>query len=315
MSEQSLRRRAGDTGPERQQSILIVDDSRTIRIILSKTLRDAGLTVMEAANGREGLDLMGVHRPDMVLLDIDMPVMNGLETMTAMQGDLDLAEIPVLFLTARTGGEDVARGLDLGAQDYLRKPCESAELLARVSTTLRLRAREQKLQDRAKALDDLSARDPLTELRNRRGLSNWLADFEVRYSSDTNIGVAMLDLDRFKAVNDTYGHGVGDAVLQVVAARLKVASGGKGVVARWGGEEFLVVVPGAPDSVLFQRAEALRLSVGENPLAVGLDEPLAVTVSIGCAAGRLGTFDDIVRRADSALYIAKGLGRNCVQAS
>lgn len=292
--------------------VLVVDDSRAMRTILSRILEDAGYTVSQAENGREALEFCGRNQPDLVLLDVDMPVMDGIETLKAMRADPELATVAVLFLTARTGSEDVVAGLSLGARDYVRKPCEPAELIARVSTTMRLRAQERELLQRARDLDDLSTTDPLTGLGNRRRLDARLRQLSEQYGPQASIGVALADLDLFKTVNDSYGHAVGDSVLRIVARRLIAAAGPSATVVRWGGEEFLVVVPEAVATDLAAVGERLRSAIDETPLTVGLDEGLSVTISIGCGAGTLGSYERTVEAADGALYEAKRLGRNRV---
>ena len=193
-------------------TILIVDDSRTIRQILKRVLVGDGYRVTEAADGSLGLAAIRSDRPDLVLLDVDMPVMDGLTTIRAMRADPEMSTLPVLFLTARTSGTEVAEGLGLGAQDYLRKPCEPSELLARVATTLQRSRQEEELRRRTQALDDLSTTDPLTSLGNRRRFDLRARELAERGDADQLVGVIMVDIDHFKAVNDNEGHSVGDTV-------------------------------------------------------------------------------------------------------
>ncbi|MCA1720107.1 MAG: diguanylate cyclase [Actinobacteria bacterium] len=214
----------------------------------------------------------------------------------------------MLFLTARTSGGEAARGLSLGAHDYLKKPCDQAELLARVGAALRQRAREQGLASRAQELADLSTTDALTGVRNRRGLEQLLGTM----ARERDLGVVIIDLDHFKQVNDTEGHIAGDAVLAVVAARLRAACGSEATVTRWGGEEFVALAPDCTAGALSDLAERLRSSVASTPVAVGGPRPLAVTVSIGTAVGSAGSFPALLDAADAALYEAKSAGRDRV---
>ncbi len=264
----------------------------------------------EAPDGELALSACREVKPHLVLLDVDMPVLNGLATLEQMQADPDLRSLPVLFLTARTSGADAARGLNLGAYDYLKKPWEQAELLARVSAALRQRAREKRLASEALELAGLSTTDTLTRLTNRRGLEQVLASLD----SDCRIGVLLVDLDHFKRVDDNEGHAVGDAVL-TVAARLLSACDSSSTVARWGGEEFVVLTPHCgPDDVV-AHAERLRSAVGSSSLQVGAPRLLAVSASIGAASGRAVAFSELLKAADVALYQAKATGRNRVVAA
>lgn len=291
--------------------VLVVDDSSTIRRILRRDLEAAGYRVSEAPDGEVALAMCRAVLPDLVLLDVDMPVLDGMATLERMQAAPDLRRLPVLFLTARTSGGEVARGLSLGAHDYLKKPCDQAELLARVAAALRQSAREQSLASRAQELAELSTTDPLTGLPNRRGLEQLLGGI----SHGRALGVLLADIDHFKTVNDNEGHIVGDAVLAVVAARLRSACGPTGTVGRWGGEEFVAVAVDMDPTALAQLGEQLRAGVGNAPLAVGGVHPIPVTISIGTALGLAAEFRVLLDSADNALYNAKAGGRNCVVAA
>lgn len=298
-----------DPGPA---TILLVDDSRAIRRIIGRTLTDAGYTVIEAADGQQGLHAAREQSPNLVLLDVDMPVLDGMSTMRQMREDPDLAMLPVLFLTARTSGSDVAAGLQLGAQDYLRKPCEPEELLARVASALAASRLQQELRSRSEQLDDLSTTDPLTGLGNRRRFDLWLAD-ALRRAGDTGpVAAAIVDADFFKRVNDERGHLTGDTVLQILARRIRSAVQADTLIVRWGGEEFLVVQQDNSSGDIAVTAEAVRAAVADEPMAVGVDQMLRVTVSVGCASGTLGSIMQTIERADTALYEAKRAGRNRV---
>lgn len=301
-------------GPDRvtTSTVLIVDDSTAIRRILDRALTSQGYDVLEAADGRAALEVCRTQSPDLVLLDVDMPVMGGLETLEAMKADPALAQLPVLFLTARTDGTDVARGLELGAQDYLRKPCDPAELSARVRTALLLKAREVELSRQATEAAELSATDTLTGLGNRRHLDARVAELRAEHGNGGSTGVLLLDIDHFKAVNDNEGHLVGDIVLRVLAQRVLAAAGADDVVVRWGGEEFLVLVPGAHISEAMRIGEAVRLSIASSPFAIEGGRVLDITVSIGVACGRYDALDLLTDAADGALYEAKRGGRNRV---
>ncbi len=301
-------------GPDRVRvaTVLVVDDSSTVRRILRRDLEAAGYRVNEAADGEQGLTSCRVDRPDLVLLDVDMPVLDGLATMQRMQEDPHLRWLPVLFLTARIAGGEVARGLDLGAHDYLKKPCESSELVARVSTAMRLSQRHDELQRRARELDALSNTDPLTGLPNRRHLEQVVDGLLAGRGAGLPVGVVMVDIDHFKKVNDEHGHLVGDAVLATVAARMRRATCDGETLVRWGGEEFVALLTDGDRSAVVDLAERLRAAVDVTPLAVGTGGTLDITVSAGGAVGELGDLRGLVASADGALYAAKEAGRNRV---
>lgn len=293
-------------------TVLVVDDSSAIRRILRRALELAGYLVEEASDGSQGLDACRTRKPDLVLLDIDMPVMDGTAALAAMRADEELSSIPVLFLTARTGGTDVALGLGLGAQDYLRKPCDPAELTARVASALRISEREKALARKAQEADDASTTDPLTGLGNRRFLEARTRELAASAGAGAIAGVIMVDVDHFKMVNDQHGHMVGDIVLRILARRLALPLSADATLVRWGGEEFLVLVPGLSTDEVTALAERLRAAIALTPFAVGSSAPLPVTVSAGCATGRLEPFEALIRAADDALYSAKRSGRNRV---
>ena len=293
-------------------TILVVDDSTAIRRIIGRTLSAAGYRVVEAVDGSDALDACRAEQPDLVLLDIDMPVMDGHTALREMRADPQLRAIPVLFLTARTAGVDVAAGLELGAQDYLRKPCEPAELTARVGMALRAKAVENALAHQAREMSELSITDALTGIGNRRYIAATIGELVVTRGPDAAVGVIMIDVDHFKAVNDQYGHPVGDVVLRIVAQRLRASVDARLLLARWGGEEFILVGLGLESAEVLAHAEQARDVVGANPFATGIDQIVAVTVSAGCAVGTLAGFSAVLAAADGALYEAKRSGRNRV---
>lgn len=292
-------------------TILVVDDSTAIRRIISRALEAAGYRVVEAVDGQQALDACRAEKPDLVILDFDMPVMDGPTALRAMKADAAMQSVPVLFLTARTGGADVAVGLDLGAQDYLRKPCEPAELTARVAAALRIKAQEQTLARQAREFDALSTTDSLTGIGNRRRLDARVRELVAEHGGDAVFTAMIIDIDHFKLVNDTHGHAVGDTVLKIMAGRMSGAIGGH-ALARWGGEEFVALAVGLADTEAHALAEHVREIVADGPFAIAGDRAITVTVSVGCASGPLDRFEAVLSSADNALYEAKRSGRNRV---
>jgi two-component system cell cycle response regulator len=300
------RRASGRSGVP--PTVLVADDSSAIRRILRRALEGAGYRVTEAADGQQAVLSCRADRPDLLLLDIDMPVMDGLNALGALKADTELSSVPVLFLTARTAGSDVAAGLDLGAEDYLRKPCDPDELHARVANILRVKAREEELRRRALQADQLSTLDPLTGLGNRRYLELRISEL-VTAGGSMDVGVLLADIDHFKRVNDELGHPVGDEVLKAVASRLRAATGDGHILVRWGGEEFLVIAPDVTAVQLAEVAERCRAAVASAPFSTEAGT-IVVTVSLGGTYGSLDRWDAAVRHADNALYAAKRAGRD-----
>ena len=303
-------------GPDRvaTATVLVVDDSTAIRRILQRALQNAGYRVTEAADGQAALDVCRTDPPDLVLLDVDMPVMDGPTALAAMKADVALADIPVLFLTARISGTDVAAGLQLGASDYLRKPIDPAELAARVAVALRQSVQERTLRGMAREADRLSSMDALTGLGNRRQFELATDELQATIGGAAPVSLIIADIDHFKQVNDSEGHFVGDAVLRIVAARLRTTLGEQHQLVRWGGEEFVALAAGLDDAAVAALAERLRTAICDSPFAIDQDRTLSVTVSIGCVSGRLDALEELLQAADEALYEAKRGGRNRVAA-
>ncbi len=280
--------------------VLIADDSAVMRAVLRGELTRHGWAVAEAVDGVDALERIRELRPHIVLLDIEMPRMNGYQVLAELTADPELADIPVIFLTARDSGRDVAEGLRRGAHDYLRKPFEPVELLARLLVAHRTKALRDELRG-------LAMTDPLTGLRNRRFMQQQLSALgSLHRRHGTPLSALLLDVDHFKRVNDEHGHEEGDRVLRSVAERVAGRVRAEDVAGRWGGEEFLVLTPGTEAAAALRLAEDLRACVAES----------GATVSIGVAGLREGmTPGDLVREADDAMYAAKAAGRDAVRGS
>lgn len=290
-------------GPRR---VLVAEDSATQRRLLRRILERADFEVCEAVDGLDAITRCALDRPAVALLDVDMPGCDGLTVLRRLKGDPALADIQVVMLTAERSPATAAAGLAAGAADYVRKPCHPAELVERVRRALAGR----------QAIDDLrrrTATDELTGLPNRRGMESFLAGVGAHGSA--GVGLLVVDVDHFKAVNDRWGHGVGDVVLRTVAARLARAWP-PFAVARWGGEEFLAAGPATALDELVEVAERFRSAVGVHPIVVPGDlPPLPVTVSVGAVlVDREGLDAGAVDAADRALYEAKESGRDRVVA-
>jgi two-component system cell cycle response regulator len=295
-------------------TILVADDSMVVRAVLRRQLEADGHIVVEALDGEEAIRICREVRPDVVLLDIEMPVLDGHATLQRLQADPDLRDIPVVFLTGRVDIADVVRGLRLGAHDYLRKPFEGSELMARVSAALRTKALQDELRTRNAELDRVSRIDMLTGLNNRRHLDEHLRRaISAARRHHRTVAVILADVDHFKLVNDDYGHLAGDTVLREVAARLLGSVRTEDVLGRWGGEEFIAVLSDTPAEAVAVIAERMRQVIDATPFEVDGGIAIPVTLSIGHTSG-CDDAETLVHRADDALYQAKAAGRNRVEA-
>jgi len=293
--------------------ILIADDSAVIRAVVRDHLELEGYVVHEAEDGSQALATCVDVRPDAVLLDIEMPGLDGREVLRRLQDDPLTSDIPVVFLTGLSRTDDIVAGLRAGAHDYLKKPFEPAELLARIASAVKIKRLQDELRRRNDELDQMSRVDALTGLFNRRHLEEHLARLaEDARRSGTPLAVVVIDVDHFKRVNDTYGHGGGDVVLRRVADCLRGATRGDEIVGRWGGEEFLVVLPHTAADEAATAAERVRAAVAREVITLD-GERVSVTISAGCAAGPRHDVATLVDLADAALYRAKQEGRNRVE--
>jgi two-component system, cell cycle response regulator len=295
--------------------VLVADDSGLVRSMMRDHLVTAGYDVLEAQDGEEALARIRDTVPDVVLLDRDMPRLDGLSVLDAMQVDETTAGIPVVFVTGRATASELAEGLDRGAHDYVRKPVEAAELIARVRSALRTRRLRDELRERNLQLERMARTDVLTGMVSRRHGAAVLAEACTAASGGESLAVVMADVDHFKTINDHHGHATGDAVLRAVAGIMRdgIVTGETAV--RWGGEEFLLVLPGCDAAGALARAERVRLALGTSPVDAG-GRHHGVTASLGYAILASGeTPEALVARADEALYAAKAAGRDRVAAA
>jgi two-component system cell cycle response regulator len=292
--------------------VIVADDSRLQRAVVRSHL-EADYEIVEAADGDEALQRCRERQPAALLLDVEMPALDGHEVLRAMKADPEMADIPVVFLTGNARTEDVVRGLEEGAHDYLRKPFEPTELQARVRAAVRMKALQDELRRRNAELETISRTDALTGLANRRRTEECLGVLgSAARRHGHPLAALILDIDHFKAVNDTYGHAAGDRVLREVAARLQAEVRREDLTGRWGGEEFLVLAPMTDETGVAALGERLRKAVEAEPFDTGSGRTLPITISVGAAAGGAADPEAMIRRADGALYAAKAAGRNRV---
>jgi diguanylate cyclase (GGDEF)-like protein len=291
--------------------ILVADDDDDIRSLVELRLRKAGYEVVAAADGGEALRLTKEHDPDLLVLDVSMPVLDGYAVCREVQA-LGPNAPPVIFLTARTHAAGVLEGFEVGASDYVTKPFRPAELLVRVQATLRTKA----LRD-AYAYD--ATTDALTGLLNRRGLATRAAEaLSIARRHERPLACLIVDLDHFKAVNDTFGHAAGDRALRATGHLIRDNVRASDVVARYGGEEFLLLLPEADEEGAHAVADKLRRVIAESPVEIenadGSSTTVLLEVSVGVASWdpTMTEAEDLYAAADRALYEAKGRGRNRV---
>lgn len=294
----------------RRQRILIVEDVKLNAQILVNALKDT-YDLRVAHNGVEALAMVREEMPDLILLDIIMPEMDGYEVCARLQSDPNTRDIPILFLTALEGDQNEAYGIELGAMDYIRKPFNVPIVKAKIRNHLELKRYKDILKRDSRI-------DGLTRIPNRRRFDEaYVEERDRARRTKTPLAVLMIDLDRFKLYNDAYGHLQGDDVLRLVAQTLYHALHRPGdLVARWGGEEFGVLLPQTDLEGAVIVAERLRKAVWELEIPHE-SSPVAkvLTVSIGVAASKAGqpwSYDMLLQWADEAVYRAKAEGRNKV---
>lgn len=299
-------------------SVLIIDDSVTVREQIIRTLEVFNLFTRyyEAEDGLEGFKKLLSSPVDIILCDLEMPRIDGFKFLSMLKSRPDLQDLPVLILTGMNDRERKIKGLEQGASDYITKPFDPEELVARVKVHLKIKKLQDELKRSNELLLELSNTDHLTGLFNRRYLMEAL-DKEVQRNTRKggNLSLIMLDIDLFKQVNDNFGHLQGDIVLQKVAVQLQKELRSYDCAARYGGEEFVAILPDSSLKEAIFVADRIRMSV-QNTM---FNEPLAklnLTVSLGVSSfspEHTSTVDRFIKEADDALYRAKTKGRNRVE--
>ncbi len=303
--------------------ILVADDEPINRSLIQRRLERAGYQVLTAENGSEAVEKTLATLPDLVILDIMMPIMDGLEACRRIKDDETTRDVPVIFLSARDETEVKVSGLSMGANDYISKPFKAEELLARVDVAMRLkherdnlRASAEEARAHAELAQERAVTDALTGLLNRYGLQRALAREHAearRY--ERPLACLMIDLDDFKKINDTHGHSAGDTALKQVATILTKVVRRSDMVFRYGGEEFLVLLPETDLEGAAALAEKIRESASTRLFGDG-EHFFKLTLSAGAANLRHDeSGNDMIARADLALYHAKELGRNRVESA
>ncbi|HXB71194.1 MAG TPA: diguanylate cyclase [Candidatus Acidoferrales bacterium] len=294
--------------------VLAAEDNPVFQSMLRTMLTKWGYDAVIARDGVEAWNvLQGEDAPRLAILDWMMPGIDGVEVCRRVRVADREPYIYILLLTARTDSQDLVDGMEAGADDYLTKPFNAHELRVRLRAGCRILDLQQQLLHAREALREQATHDGLTKLLNRSAILEVLRNEIARAGREHQpLSLLMLDLDRFKNINDTYGHQDGDAVLREAALRMRTAGRRYDSVGRYGGEEFLVVLPGCDLADARSQAERLREAIAGTPFGSG-SQPLQVTMSVGVSCARDHDADTLIREADEALYRAKAQGRNCVE--
>ncbi|MBN1542186.1 diguanylate cyclase [candidate division KSB1 bacterium] len=306
-----------------QAKILVVDDIPVNIQLLQTHLVGAGYQTVVAHNGEEALEQVKKSSPDLVLLDVMMPKLDGFETCRILKSDQKTRYIPVIMVTALNEIEDKIKGIEAGADDFITKPFNKLELLARVKSLLRIKTLHDALQEKVRLLEqakerlrELAVTDGLTGLNNYRYFKEYLLQ-EVRRAErhQSRVSLIMIDIDYFKNYNDTHGHLAGDEVLRHIARLMQDNIRNIDFAARYGGEEFAIVLSETPLEAARVVAEKLRILVEQQPFPRQEMQPNGnITVSMGVASfpqdGK--SVEKLIESADQRLYRAKAEGRNRV---
>jgi two-component system, cell cycle response regulator len=297
--------------------VLIADDDMISRRLLEATLTRWGYEVVVTHDGTEAWEvLQGADAPALAILDWMMPGMDGVDVCRKVRQRAQEPYIYLLLLTTKGRREHLIEGLDAGADDYLTKPFDPHELQVRLRAGDRIVTLQAELIEAREKLRIQAMQDPLTGVWNRRAILDILGSELARSGRDsTPVAVAIADLDHFKQINDSYGHMAGDIALCEAVSRMRALLRPYDAIGRYGGEEFLIVLPGCTTPDAIRLAERLRLGVGEETVAIP-EGNIVVTGSLGVAASDSIDAPDaasLIRAADTALYRAKACGRNRIE--
>ena len=299
-------------------NLLIIDDSDAIRKAVKRIVTDAGISdiVFEGRTGLEGFRILLNKKVDLVICDLVMPEFDGFKFLISKATRPEFNEIPVILLTSEGELTLKVRGLEQGASDYVLKPFDDAELLARIKVHLRIKFLRDELKEKNEQLRELSGTDELTRINNRR---RFMEHFRTEFSRARRYkhcaSIVLFDVDHFKEVNDQHGHLIGDNVLVEMVQIMRKNLRQSDILGRWGGEELIMLLPHTDSKGAFYSADRIRKAIEEAEFPCE-DKTLRLTVSAGVAGYpeiKAENVDDLVRHADSALYIAKSEGRNRIE--
>ncbi|HAC62939.1 MAG TPA: diguanylate cyclase response regulator [Cyanothece sp. UBA12306] len=296
--------------------ILIVDDiSKNIQLLI-EILDSLGYATTFAIGGKQALERVKIVKPDLILLDLMMPEINGIEVCRIIKSEEETADIPILFLTASNEKDHLLQAFEEGAVDYVTKPFKTSELLARVKTHLELKKTQNELKLAYKKMQKLANTDPLTGIANRRYLLDFAQkEFQRILRYHNNLSLLMIDIDHFKRINDTYGHDNGDKAIKNIVFSIESCIRKIDLLGRFGGEEFVVILPETPMKGALEVAERIRALIASQSLILE-EDTVTLTVSIGIVSytSEDKTIGQMIQRADRSLYQAKTGGRNRIVA-
>lgn len=298
-------------------SVLIIDDSENVRSIIRQAFADEKIfeNIYEASDAVSGFKLVVHHHPDLIIVDLIMPQYDGFTFLKMKNAKPQFNDIPVIVLTSKDDASSKIKGLEEGAQDYVTKPFNAKELLARVKVHLKIKTLQDELKEKNAMLQKLSITDELTKIYNRRYVMQRLREELSRAQRyNETISLILIDLDNFKAINDKFGHQVGDSVLTKISALIKKQMRTSDVLGRYGGEEFLIILPNTSIEGSQSLAERIRKSLESNPVNVGRRR-ITATLSAGVVSyggNYPSSYEDLIKKADKALYQAKKEGKNRV---
>ncbi len=299
-------------------SILVVEDSESARALIIDKLKEVNpyCRFLEASDGVEGLTILNANRVDLIICDLMMPRMDGLEFLETVKRTKEFQDTPVIILSVQGESATKIRMLEKGANDYITKPFNANELIARVTVQLNIKALQDEMRNTNRLLRELSITDHLTHLYNRRYMMDALEiEFRRTVRKNGDLCLVLMDADNFKGVNDSYGHQQGDLVLAAIAEALQAELRCYDIAARYGGEEFAMVLPETSLQAGLAVAERLRRAVEVMTFPPPM-QGLVMTISVGVAAlpsVQIDSVDAMINAADEALYRAKLNGRNRVE--
>lgn len=300
--------------------IVVLDDNSQNLKLISDVLEDAGYDVSLCLNSYQLLDYLDeeIELPDIIILDVMVPDIDGFEVCKRVKNNDRTKDIPVIFLSAKTETVDIVYGLGVGGVDYITKPFRPIELVARIQTHIEIKNIRDELQEKNnelillnQQLEEYAIKDPLTKLYNRRMMLTKFDEEISRCKRNNDVfSVILLDIDKFKQVNDNYGHNFGDEVLKIFSSLLMSTKRLEDFVARWGGEEFLIILPHTDKKGALVVAQRIKDKIHDYEYNYN-DIRIHITATFGIAEFSLeDTIEKLIKKADFALYYGKDHGRN-----